>query len=170
MKKLISSLIIVFSTIIVDAEPVQWNLVDVFTKDTVTVGHIYHTYAVGTQKGIKTEKVAAGLRFVCSTKNNNMEPIIAIYWNSSINNISGQTQKVHSSIDGKEFDYVDWRQEGTLLYRPLSTSKEMIEAMKRARLIRFTWSSNDSVLRDVIFDIKTFSTNFNNFSALCSLQ
>lgn len=84
------------------AQASAWNISEVAGKDKSVVGYIYHSSAVGTQVGAKTEKVVSGLRLVCSTKGymamKESEPIIAVFWNGMFGNTP---ETVLVEIDGK---------------------------------------------------------------------
>jgi hypothetical protein len=167
MKHLFAGLLVTALSLTAQAGTPNWNLTNVQNKDKVTVGYIYHTYAAGTQIGVRTEKVAAGLRLVCSTKGSN-EPVIAIFWSGWTG--SGITQSIWSATDGKVVSGDVWTQDVSLLYRPLSQSTKLIDAMKKSRTVQFTWIGYDAVKYDVVFDTTGFNAKLAEFNASCKTQ
>lgn len=173
MKKLFVALASVFALSAM-AQSSDWKLTAVPGADAGTVGHIYHTSAVGTQSGARTEKFVTGLRLVCTTREStstkSAEPVIAIYWNTMI----GSTpQFVDIKVDGRQVGVgqeTKWDQDGPLLMRTIAGSKELMQSMKTGRSISFQWASYEGVRRTTIFDLRDFRTNLNEFNALCKTQ
>lgn len=150
----------------------QWNITDVRKKTGELVGHIYHTSSVGTQVGAKTEKFVTGIRLVCTTKRylamGNPDPIIAIYWNT----MAGEnTETVFIEIDGKSVsDPLNWYQDGQILFRNLSDSHNLIQAMKSGKTMKVYWTSSDAVRRSSVFDIRTFNAKIAEFNTSCNTK
>ena len=104
------------------AQALGWNLTEVPAKDKSVAGYIYHSSAVGTQIGTKTEKVVTGLRLVCSTKEyvamRESDPVVAIYWNGMFGN---GTQAVNVKVDGRPIQMATpWEQDGPVLFRRIA--------------------------------------------------
>ena len=173
MKKLFVALASIFALSAM-AQSSDWKLTTVPGADRETVGHIYHTSAVGTQTGSKIEKFVTGLRLVCtareSTSNKNADPVIAIYWNTMI----GSTpQFVDIKVDGRQVGVgqeTKWDQDGPLLLRRISESSTLMQSMKTGRSISFQWSGTDGVRRATIFDLRNFRSNLSEFNTLCKTQ
>lgn len=157
----------------VSAQPAAWNIAEVTGKDNSVVGYIYHTSAVGTQVGAKTEKVVSGLRLVCSTKGfmamKEADPIIAIFWNGMFGNIP---EAVMTEVDGKAIRLVPspWEHDGQILYRKTSESRELIQALKTGRTVTFQWTSQDATKRKTTFSLQGFNSQFSEFTASCKTQ
>lgn len=153
------------------AQALAWNLSEVPAKDKSVAGYIYHSSAVGTQVGTKTEKAVTGLRLVCSTKEyvamRESDPIIAIYWNGMFGN---GTQMVGVKVDGKTIQMsTPWEQDGPVLFRRIADSKELMQGLRTGRSVSFEWES-DSTKRTTIISLKDFNTGFSEFKTSCKAQ
>jgi hypothetical protein len=170
VRKLFAGLLSVLAMTAGAAETSTWNLVEVQTKDKTVVGYIYHTAAVGTQlNNKKIEKVGAGLRLICSSKGNG-ESIITVYWDGMHGNT---TQNVEVTVDKKQIAIgapVRMNQDGPIIYRSLSESRFILQAMKTGQNIQFVWTGTDSINRTVIFNIQEFNSNYAAFASACRLE
>ncbi len=172
MKKLFISIISALAITAGAAEIPSWKITEVTGNNKIAIGYIYHTSAIGTQVGAKTEKFVTGLRFVCSTKAAAMpaDPLITIYWNTMIGNMPQYTE-IH--LDKKLFEgdpAIRWEQDGPLLYRSMYVSQPLIKSMKTSNSISFSWLGTDAVRRSTMFDLKTFNAHLGEFSALCKIE
>lgn len=173
MKKLFVALASIFALSAM-AQSSDWKLTTVPGADRVTVGYIYHTSAVGTQVGAKTEKVVTGLRLVCTapgfTANKNSEPIIAVYWNT----MTGSTpQFLDIKVDGRQVgtgQETKWDQDGPLLLRTIDSSRTLLQSIKTGNRISFQWTGTDAVRRTTIFDLRDFRSNLSEFNTICKTQ
>lgn len=172
MKKLFVGIMSVLAFTVGAVETHDWKITEV-TENKAIVGYIYHTGAVGTQIGVKTERFVTGLRFVCSTKAalTPADPLITIYWNTMIGSIPQYTEiqldKKPPEVDLSTFR---WEQDGPLLYRSVYISKSLIKLMKTSNSISFSWLGTDAVRRTTMFDLKTFNAHLGEFSALCKIE
>lgn len=155
------------------AQASAWNISEVAGKDKSVVGYIYHSSAVGTQVGAKTEKVVSGLRLVCSTKGymamKESEPIIAVFWNGMFGNTP---ETVLVEIDGKPVRLAPspWDHDNQILFRKISESKELLQGLKTGRSVTFSWTSHDAVKRKTTFSLRDFNSQFSEFNASCKTQ
>lgn len=153
----------------------DWRLTYIESEQKVPAGVIYHTESRGTEvSGNVTKKVITGLRLACAGKDflvkMGSEPVIAVYWNTMTGNMP---QTVSVKVDGKEIELgqaKQWRQEGNLLYRPLESSRGLLQALKVGRLVSFEWVSSDSTKRQTVFDITDFRTDLSKFNDYCNIQ
>lgn len=169
MKQLIASIIFAATSLVASAAPMTgWSTVAVPDTDK-PVGYIMHTYAIGTQTGKTTEKVVAGLRLICSTKNT-AEPLIAIYWSGWLYGSPTRSQFLWSAVNGKALSSDEWMQDTKILYRTASQAKTLIDAMKTSRTVQFTWVGADAVKYNVMFDTVEFNAKLIEFNASCKTQ
>lgn len=171
MRKLIGILALVAASNVA-AQATAWNISEIKGKDNSVVGYIYHSSAVGTQIKDKTEKVVSGLRLVCSTKSavamGSSESIIAIYWNGMFGNTN---QKIDVKVDGKAVNLTtSWDQDNQIVFRKISESTEMIQAMKTGRNITFSWTGTDSAKRITTVSLHNFNQKFSEFNNSCKTQ
>ncbi len=168
MKKLFVALTSVFALSAM-AQSSDWKLTAVPGADNGTVGHIYHTSAVGTQTGANITKVVTGLRLVC-TVHGDHKPVIALYWNTMVGNIP---QFLDIKVDGRQVSSTNesrWIQDGPLLVRSVEESRTLLQSMKTGGKISFQWTGTDAVRRTTIFDLRDFKSNLSEFNALCKTQ
>ncbi len=171
MRKLIGILALIAATNVA-AQASTWNISEIKGKDNSVVGYIYHSSAVGTQIRDKTEKVVSGLRLVCSTKSlpaiGSPESIVAVYWNGMFGNTN---QKIDVKVDGRSINLAThWDQDNQIVFRKISESAEMIQAMKAGRSITFSWTGTDSVKRNTTFSLRDFNQKFSEFNNSCKTQ
>jgi len=166
MKKFIAALFVTAASFTAYAQNSGWNISDVINKDKMSVGYIYHTYAVGTKMGAKPEKVAAGLRLVCSVKGKS-DPILAVFWNGMLPTSYSQTVEI--SIDGQPVSKDTWTHDGSLLYMTEPVAHVLIDNMKTGRILNATWTDN-SIQYKVAFDISTFKSKLGEFNQSCKTQ
>ena len=153
------------------AQALEWTLSEISAKEKTVAGYIYHSSAVGTQTGTKTEKSVTGLRLVCSTREyvamRESDPIIAIYWNGMFGNGS---HTVTVKVDGRAVQMVtSWEQDGPVLFRKIADSKELMQGLLTGRSVRLEWESA-SVKRVTVISLKGFNTGFNEFKTSCRTQ
>ena len=173
VKKLFVALASIFALSAM-AQSSNWTLTVVPGANKGTVGHIYHTSAVGTQTGARVEKVVTGLRLVCSAADVSLDaphqPVIALYWNT----MSGSTpQFLDIKVDGKQVatgQETKWEQDGPLLLRTIAESRTLMQSMKTGRSISFQWIGTDSVRRATIFDLRDFRSDLSEFNTVCKTQ
>ena len=171
MKNLLALLFSTCLSIAAYAENIGWEIKPEPGEDGTIVGYIYHSGAVGTQVGIKTEKVVTSLRFVCSTKTSaqrDNDPLVVLFWDS----MTGVTsQYIVSKASAKPLDHMfRWEQDGPILIRSVNESKDLIQEMRLSKSISFSWHSKDGTLRTTIFDLRTFNSHLAEFNALCKIQ
>jgi hypothetical protein len=152
-----------------------WKLTKVEAPNKSVAGFIYHTESVGTQtSGSRITKAVTGLRLVCSgpefIAQGTEVPLIAIYWNTMQ---GGSQQSLNVRVDGKTVELgqaQQWRQDGQLLYRPLSESAALIQAMKLGRAVSFEWNSSDGSKRQTVFNLGDFRSDLAEFNTSCKTQ
>jgi hypothetical protein len=150
----------------VQAQALGWNVSEVLGKDKTPVGYIYHSSAVGTQVGTKTEKVITGLRLVCSIKSSE-GPAIALYWNGMFGNTP---QSVDVKVDGRKIaQSTPWDQDGPLLFRKIADSQELMQGLKTGRAVSFEWTQS-GVKRTTVISLKDFNSGFGEFKTSCKTQ
>jgi hypothetical protein len=162
MKTLISA-ILALASVAAQAQNSSWTLTEVPNANKEPVGYIYHVYSRGTATLAGTDStVAAGLRFVCSTKGA-QEPIVAVFWNGVL--MSGTSQELEIIVDKIALLKPKWTHEGSLIYSPVSSHPDLLSALKRGRAVKFSWQGNDSAKYVVTFELKDF--NLANFNTSC---
>lgn len=152
----------------------DWMLTTVMMGD-IIIGHVYHTSAIGTQTEFSTgntkEKVTAGLRIVCPSKNHssikNNNPIIAILWSGFP--VQGTPHSVEIKVDNNKPFTEKWMQYNQVIYKFLDESLSLINEMKTGGKISFSWADAHT-RRSVIFDIQDFDSRLTDFNAVCSTQ
>jgi hypothetical protein len=154
------------------SEDIGWKITEVTgNKERTPVGYIYHTGAVGTQVGSKTEKVVTSLRFVCSTKVSNQrdnDPLIILFWNTMTGNTG---QYITSKTSVSPIDHMfRWEQEDSIMMRSVNESKDFIQELKTSKSVKFSWHSKDGTLRTTIFDLRGFNSHLGEFNALCKTE
>lgn len=170
MNKFLVGLFVVFGGFAY-AQTTNWKIVDVAGPDKKAVGYIYHAYSVGTEitNGHPPTKVVSGLRLACASKSYTVQggndPIIAVYWHQLP---MSKPVAVDVSVDGKKIETGLWTHDGNLLFRRWSDSRNLIENMKVGKTLSVSWEEN-TVRRTTMFDLKTFSQNFIEFSRLCNI-
>lgn len=154
----------IFSTIAISshAQAPQWRITEVLDNKKAPAGYIMHSYAIGTQQGSSIEKIAAGLRLVCSSKSP-ADPVMGVFWNSSL--LPEQTQTVTVWVDGKLISSSKWTQDGAFVYAAVSDIPAVIKSVKTGKLAKFSWTAKDSIPRSVIFDLE--GVNFESFNLVC---
>lgn len=170
VRKLFGILALVAATN-VSAQVAAWNISEIKGKDNSVVGYIYHTSAVGTQVRNKPEKIVSGLRLVCSTKtwtSNESDSIIAVYWNGMFGNTN---QKVDVKVDGRTIALPsNWDQDNQIVFRKISESAELVQALKTGRNVTFSWDGTDSTKRVTTFSLRDFNQKFSEFNNSCKTQ
>jgi hypothetical protein len=162
MKTLIAALLLVLMSTTSYAQNSEWTLSEVTNAGKDPVGYIYHTYSRGTETVAGTDsKVAAGLRFVCSTKTT-QEPVIAVFWNGVL--MSGPRQELEITVDKTIFLRPTWVHEGSLIYSPVSNHPDLISALKHSRSVKLAWETG-STKYIVMFELRNF--NLKEFNASC---
>jgi hypothetical protein len=169
MKTLLSALLLVASFAVSAQTPTPlWNLISIPDKTGNTVGYIYQTYAAGTVYESTPVKYVTALRLICSVKGKD-EPIIALYWDGQdgtrLTDL-GIDVKVDKKLIPAIQDY-KWTQEGSLTYRKLSESTELITAMQNGHTISFSWFGADANRRYTILPLVAFNVYLNDFYASC---
>jgi hypothetical protein len=166
MKMLVTSLILTLSTLTATAQSSMWNLTSVDDSNKNPVGFIYHAYARGTAtKANSTSAVASGLRFVCSVKSKE-EPKLAIFWNGVL--MVHTSQEIQISVDNIFSTSEKWTRDGALIYTSLDKSGNLVNALKKGRLVRFSWTGNDSTRYATAFELKDF--NLSAFDNSCKTK
>ncbi len=170
MKKIFVGLIAACFVTAASASNVDWKITKVFSEDKSVAGFIYHTSAIGTQIGQKTEKVISGLRLVCSGKEPTKwseDPVIVIFWDKSD---GSETQTVEIRTDKTNSELSQWEQDGPLLVRSIPESKELMKSLRTNKNIGFTWTDSNSVKRTTLFSLRNFNTHIDEFNTLCNTQ
>jgi hypothetical protein len=148
------------------AENADWNITEVLAKDKTVSGYIYHTGAVGTQIGVKAERMITSLRLVCTAKSSSPASV-AIFWDTMKGN---SPQYLEMRTEKTEFtakQFIQWEQDGPLLIRSAPESKMLVQMLKTNKLIGFTWLDTNSIRRTTMFDLKGFNAHLTEFNALC---
>jgi len=142
----------------------DWKLTEIAGLNNSKVGYIYHTNAIGTQYGNKTEKFVTSLRLVCSI-NSNEEPAIVIFWNTMTGNLP---QLIEIKIDGKLIDQTPWNHEGPIFYKRISESRNLLQSIKLGRNISLQWNDGDQKI--TIFNLQEFKEGLIEFNKACNTQ
>ena len=168
MKTFIAGMLIAMSSFPSLGQSSAWSLSTVSNTNKETVGYIYHVYARGTMSKTQyNEQVAAGLRFVCSTKSKeNASPIVAVFWNSLL--MVNPMQEINITVDNTVGLNEKWYHEGSLLYSNTVDQPSLIAALKKGKTIKFSWEGNDSSKYVVVFDLKDFKLA--EFNSACKTQ
>lgn len=163
MKTLIASAILALMPVASFAQSSSWVLSEVTNTNKEPVGYIYHTYARGTSTLHSSKNVVvSGLRFVCSVKGRH-EQHIAVFWNGVL--MSNTQQNIEISVDKNVPLKTTWVREGTLIHSPVVDNANLINALKRGRVVRFNWEGVDYSKQVVAFDLKDF--NLAEFNKSC---
>lgn len=165
IKKILFTFIIALSTFKVYAES-PWKLIEIKSQDdSYTAGWIYQTYAKGTLYSKPPSKGITALRFICSTKNDNNLPIMAIFWDETNNN--RKNIFVEMSLDNKilPFQSNSWTEWGSITYLPITEIPVMISDLEKSKTIGFKWIDSDGLERRTIFSMAGFT--FNEFTNKC---
>ena len=164
--KYVVGFILALATSMSQASPASWRLSEVESATNETVGYIYHSYSIGTQKSPnKTEKIVSGLRFICSIQGEDNPPMIGIYWHDVSNTDS--VQNPVWTIDGNTIQTGPWIQDETLLYRPVGITLEVINALKVGKQASVTWTDSKHLIHRTIFDLTGFSAGLVRFNTDC---
>lgn len=148
------------------AETHDWQITEVSGANNTVAGYIYHIGSIGTQV-TKAEKIATSLRIVCSATAPTDSPLITIFWNTMTGNTS---QLVETRVNGRIIQVGQpqrWDQDGPLLIRQVSESRELVMALKSSKDIEFMWISPNGVRRITMFDLRNFNIHLHEFNALC---
>ncbi len=141
------------------------------SREEITVLSDISTTLARWEHRLRTEKVVSGLRLVCSTKTlpaMGSESIIAVYWNGMFGNTN---QKIDVKVDGKSIHLTTpWDQDNQIVFRKISESTEMIQAMKTGRNITFNWVGTDSAKRITTISLRDFNQRFGEFNNSCKTQ
>ena len=74
-------------------------------------------------------------------------------------------------VDGKNVRNLTnpgiWVQDGPILFRNISESKELVDALKVGRTVTFSWIGPDSVTRRTGFNLRGFTQNLPRFNQSC---
>lgn len=166
MKMIVTGLVLTLSTLAAIAQSSIWNLTPVADSNKNLVGFIYHVYARGTAtKANSTAAVASGLRFVCSIKSKE-EPKLAIFWNGVL--MVNTSQEIQISVDNSFSTSEKWTRDGSLIYTSLDKSGNLVDALKKGRLVRFSWVGSDSSRYTTAFELKNF--DLSAFSDSCKTK
>lgn len=154
---------------VANAQSSNWKIVSVQNTNNEVVGHIYHTESIGRQVGASPEKVATGLRLVCSrlSANGNEDALIVLYWQGMFGNIP---EDVTITVDGRKIGVgqpYTWKRDGPVLVRTVAESVEITNALKTGRSINFSWKDTGNVQRTTVFDLRSFNSNISSFNSSC---
>ena len=164
---------LIFSVLAVAASAVagDWNINEVRTASNDIAGYIYYTGAQGTQISSRTDKYVTGLRIVCTAESFKVEghadPLVIILWDkmegTSTQTVNARTNRpIHGDVQTAQ-----WNQDGQLLYRTTTESKDLIQSLKVNKSIMFTWIDNAGVQRMTTFNLTDFNTHLADFVKLC---
>ena len=180
MKYIVGSILALVTSVVYPQEsPAGWRLTEVQSVTNETLGYIYHSYSIGTQKSElpasgtpnKVSKIVSGLRFICSIKGHDTPPLIAIYWHNQSNDYDNTDplQNPVWMVDGHVYSYPQssWVREESLLYRPIGITSELINALKAGKRASVTWTDTNHITRSTIFDLTNFSTGLARFNIGC---
>jgi hypothetical protein len=143
----------------------SWYLAQVQNSQKTTIGYVYHTNAYGYNND---HKEVASLKLVCSVIKDtplNTTPIVAFQTPSilDIQNIDFMVK-----VDGKKVQLDSpWKREGTLIYREISNSHELLNAMSHGKLVSMETSDIHGNYM-VVFDSHDFGNKFIEFEAGCN--
>lgn len=162
MKTVIAALVVSLSVFAAQAQSYIWNMTSVKSEKDEVVGHIYHIYSKGTSTILNSGGTyTVGLRFVCSLKKNELGPVMTIFWNGPLM-MGSSTSELVASVDGKPIVSGRWYHEGPLVYTKATEAETLISALKRGRVVSFSWVGDHNSKYAVAFDLKNFDlTDFN---------
>ena len=165
MKRIIAAAVIALSSITAVAQAGAWTLTEVPGLSNDTVGYIYHVYSRGNVSVANSNAtVAAGLRFICSNKPKNyVAPVIAIFWGGVL--MSQTAQEVTITVDNAAPFKEQWTHEGSLIYTNAFEQSALITALRKGRIVKFTWEGIDSSKYVVAFELRNF--NLTDFNTSC---
>jgi hypothetical protein len=166
MKKIVCGIISILFSSAAFCQSVPWTLTEVKDKTDIA-GYIYHTESLGTQYGVKNEKIFTSLRFACSPKSS-APPLIIIMWDSPLLKGSS-TQLVYAIVDNKIIpSYDQWDQDENIVYKPIHDTDVIMQQLKIGNVVTFTWTDNSGIRLTTAFDLQNMKKGLIEFNKVCN--
>jgi hypothetical protein len=165
LKKFICFLFLTGILLFSELSHASWKISEIKSNenDKQIFGYIYHYRSRGYENNSAKKIYTSGIRFICSNQPDD-EPVIAIYWEGLTGN---SVQYPTLVLDTKVQTYKDfWIQDGPVIYRTISQSKDLIERLHKTGLAKIFWTEG-SVERKTVVDFSEFSKGYRSFEKVC---
>lgn len=171
MKYTFVGIVAALSMLTANADNTDWSLNEVISKDNSIAGYVYETIAVGTQSGSRPEKNISSIQLVCTVlvpdSNNLPEPLLMLTWNTLEGN---SPQLVDLIVDNGSAYTLKFEHDGSLLYRPLSESTQLLHSIITSKNVKVSWTDETGTRRIVIFNLRNINAQLNVFSDKCGVK
>jgi len=148
----------------------DWFSSTLTDQSRLSKGIIIHTHAIGMDSSLPNPSIKASLQISCMNQGSAIEQrsLLSLRWIENASSYKPESMEI--KIDSVRYPMaskIDWIQHKNILYRPVSHSTELIEAMLSAKQIEFSWKSADSSSQRIIFSLNDFSNNLRTFNLTC---